>query len=76
MIFLQLGVDIGRVLARTTLDISSEALRIGAQAIVQATGLDIPPQEEAAFELGLGWGYADRRKVPVEHELQDLMGEP
>jgi hypothetical protein len=69
----QLGADIGRVLALTPFGISPDSLRSGTQAIIQVLGLDISPQEEAAFELGLGWGCADRRKIPVEQELQDLM---
>jgi len=74
MNFLQLGADIGRVLALTPFGASPDRLRVGTQAIIQILGLDILPQEEAAFELMLGWGCADRRKVPIEEALLDLMG--
>lgn len=63
---LQLGIDIGRVIAPTAHAQTPDDLRIAAQRILDMLGVDLEVNEDTSFQLGLGYGLRDRREVPIE----------
>src|SRR2546423_1750799 len=71
---LQLGIDVGRIIAVTDHYGTPNDLRAIAQRILDMLGINIVVNEDVAFLLGLGYGLSDRRRVPIEAEALEIIG--
>lgn len=71
---LQLGIDIGRVIAHTECPDGND-LRGKTTKIVEVLGLDHAFLEDPSFLIGLGFGVADRHDTPLDGAALDLMGQ-
>jgi hypothetical protein len=70
---LQLAIDIGRVVAQSRYGQAPDDLQNAAKMIVSALDLGIDVNEDMQFQLGLGWGCADRRKIPLEDATREIL---
>ena len=73
---LQLGIDIGRVIAHTDCP-DTNVLWERSRAVIAALGLDPghARDDDPSFLVGLGFGLADRHKEPLDGAALDLMGQ-
>ena len=71
---LQLGIDIGRVIASTEYSNTSNDIREASQKIIDIFGISIAISEDPSFLWGLGYGIADRRNTPIDDAILEISG--
>jgi hypothetical protein len=71
---LQLGIDIGRVIANTEYSNTPNDIREASQKITDILGISIAISEDPSFLLGLGYGIADRRNTPIDDAILEISG--
>jgi hypothetical protein len=70
---LQLGIDIGRVIAHTECPDTS-SVQSSAIGLLVHLGISSAYIEDPAFLIGLGFGIADRHKEPLDEDALGIMG--
>ena len=73
---LQLGIDVGRVLSPTIGHKTLDELRIDAQKIIDVIGVPLGINDEPRSIIGLGYGISNRRRLPLDEDAMEIIGQP